>query len=221
MDASPLDSLLLRTPRLELRLPTVEEVLELARVAERGIHPPEEMPFGVAWSDHIGEEHWPASFLEFHEAARRDIRPEEWSLEFVTFLDGRPIGTQAVLASDFARTKLVRTGSWLGGEFQRRGYGTEQRSAVLALAFDGLGADAAISGAIEGNIASARVSEKLGYVAAEVGTVSPRGEPVQHTDYRLDRETWSRVEHPPVKITGLEPCLPLLGATSPGAAEAS
>jgi len=43
------------------------------------------------------------------------------------------------------------------------GLGTEARAAILALAFDGLGADAAESGYFEGNAASARVSEKLGY----------------------------------------------------------
>ena len=35
----------LRTPRLELRLWSHDELLELGRLAERGIHPPDEMPF--------------------------------------------------------------------------------------------------------------------------------------------------------------------------------
>ncbi len=39
----------LRTPRVELRVPTHGELVELRDVAHAGIHPPEEMPFGVAW----------------------------------------------------------------------------------------------------------------------------------------------------------------------------
>jgi RimJ/RimL family protein N-acetyltransferase len=88
------------------------------------------------------------------------------------------------------------------------------RAAVLALAFDGLGAVEARSGAIEGNDASARVSEKLGYVEVEGGTVSPRGTPVRERRFRQTRDGWMTGRHAPVEIEGLEPCLPLLGATS-------
>ncbi|MDX6412237.1 MAG: hypothetical protein QOE91_1753, partial [Gaiellaceae bacterium] len=45
-----------------------------------------------------------------------------------------------------------------------------------------------------------------------VGSVAPRGTPVPHTDFRLEREVWEAAEHPPVEILGLEACLPLLGA---------
>jgi RimJ/RimL family protein N-acetyltransferase len=208
---SPLYELKLRTPRLELRLPTPDEILELARVAERGVHPPAEMPFQVPWTDWIGNDEWPQSFVDFHEQWTAAIRPESWWLHLVTFLDGVPIGTQGIKSDNFADTRLVETGSWLGREFQRRGYGTEQRVAALALAFDGLGARAAVSGALEGNVASARVSEKLGYVVTGVGSVAPRGTPVSHTDFRLEREVWEAAEHPSVEILGLEACLPLLG----------
>ena len=208
----PLYELKLRTPRLELRLPTRDEIMELARVAERGIHPPAEMPFGVAWTDRIGNDDWPESFVEFHTQSTAEVRPERWRLQFVTFLDGRPIGTQELGATGFAETRHVETGSWLGAEFQQRGYGTEQRAAVLALAFAGLGARAAFSGALEGNLASARISEKLGYVITGVSSVAPRGTPVPHTDFRLEREVWASRERPTMQILGLERCLPLLGA---------
>ena len=54
-DVEPLYDLRLRTPRLELRLGGHDELVALGRVAEGGIHPPEEMPFAIAWSDGIGE----------------------------------------------------------------------------------------------------------------------------------------------------------------------
>jgi len=41
--------------------------------------------------------------------------------------------------------------------------------------------------------------------------VSPRGEPIQHYDYRLDREDWRCPID--VEIEGLEPALPLFGAS--------
>ncbi len=48
--AWPLFGLRLRSARLELRLPTDDDLLELLDVAKSGIHPPGEMPFGAAWS---------------------------------------------------------------------------------------------------------------------------------------------------------------------------
>ena len=106
---------------------------------------------------------------------------------------------------------MASTGSWLGREAQGRGIGTEMRAAVLELVFRGLGADAATSGWLEGNAASGRVSEKLGYRETGVSEVSPRGTPVPHHDVRIDRADWrSPVE---VEITGLGTCLALFRAT--------
>jgi RimJ/RimL family protein N-acetyltransferase len=115
-------------------------------------------------------------------------------------------------STDFAQTRTVGTGSWLGQRFQRQGVGTEMRAAVLELAFRGLGAENARSGAIDGNAASLRVSEKLGYRVIGRGTVEPRGVPAGHTDVELRREDWQ----PPVavEIEGLGPCLPLFGLPS-------
>jgi RimJ/RimL family protein N-acetyltransferase len=85
------------------------------------------------------------------------------------------------------------------------------RAAVLELAFTGLGADVALSGALEGNVASARVSEKLGYEPAGEGVQSPRGQPVREQRFRLERALWEARARPPVAIEGLERCLPLFG----------
>jgi RimJ/RimL family protein N-acetyltransferase len=197
----------LRTPRLELRLPTDAELLELYRVAAAGIHPPEEMPFGVAWTDTLNEE----DFLAFHRRTWEEWSPETWECNFVTFVNGRPVGSQAITAKEFAAKREVGTGSWLGAPFQRQGYGTEQRAAVLEFAFRGLGAKAATSGALVDNIASQRVSAKLGYRTTGMSELAPRGKPVPHYDYRMEREEWQCPI--PVEIEGLEPCLPLFGVT--------
>jgi len=206
MDLSPLLELRLCTPRLELRLPTAPELAQLREVALAGVHPPEFMPFAIAWTDdpELGE------FAVYHEQRRRQWSTETWHLELGVWLEGEPVGVQAVMSERFPETRTVGTGSWLGQRFQRRGVGTEMRTAVLELAFRGLGAETARSGAIDGNVASLRVSEKLGYRQVGRSTVAPRGVPVGHADLEVRREDW----RPPVlvEIHGLEPCLPLFGA---------
>ena len=206
MDIAALFGLRLRTPRLELRLPTRPELEELREVARDGVHPPEFMPFAVAWTDDPEL----ADFLGYHEMRRRDWTPDAWGLELGIWLDGEPAGVQAVTATKFPATRTVSTGSWLGQRFQRHGVGTEMRTAVLELAFCGLGAEVARSGAIDGNVASLRVSEKLGYRKVGRSTVAPRGEIVGHADLEIRREDWQ----PPfaVEIEDLDACLPLFGA---------
>jgi RimJ/RimL family protein N-acetyltransferase len=206
MDISPLFALRLRTPRLELRLPTRPELAKLRDLARAGVHPPEEMPFAIAWTDEPYSDEW---VVAFHEQQRKAWQPDAWDLELGVWADGELAGIQALYAKDFAESGVVGTGSWLGVGFQHKGIGTEMRAAVLELAFRGIGAKLARSGAIEGNTASLRVSTKLGYRIVGEGTVSPRGVAVGHTDVELRREDW----RPPfaVEIDRLEPCLPLFG----------
>lgn len=207
MNVDPLWAIRVRTPRLELRLPTEDELVELFRVAEGGIHPPEEMPFLVPWTDDLRLD----AFLEFHRGCWEAWRPERWSLNLVAFLDGRPIGSQGIEAENFAEERSVMSGSWLGSPYQGHGLGTQQRAAILELAFRGLGAKAALSGAHTHNISSQRVSAKLGYRRTGSHRVTVRGEPVEHYDYRLERADWvSPIE---VEIEGVEPALPLFVAS--------
>jgi RimJ/RimL family protein N-acetyltransferase len=202
----PLTRLRVRTPRLELRLGTDSELRELGRVAMSGIHDPGEMPFEFPWTDDLTEQ----TVLDFHRGQLAAFAPENWSLNLVVFHRGRPIGVQSVSAERFAETRRVATGSWLGTPWQGQGLGTEMRAAVLHLAFGGLAAEVAVSGAISGNPPSLAVSRKLGYDVVGAHTVSPRGVPVEHTDLEL------RAEHfrspVAVELVALAPLLPLFGA---------
>jgi RimJ/RimL family protein N-acetyltransferase len=200
----------LRTGRLELRLGTVDEIADLGRLADRGVHPPDEMPFRIPWTDRSGQE-LVDSAVEYHLRTREEWRPERWSLALCVFLDGRPIGGQDLRGVEFGSRREFETGSWLGRDYQGRGYGTEMREAVLELGFAGLGGVAAISGAFDFNKASLRVSEKLGYELVEETTFAPRGEPQRELVVRLTRAEWERRSHPAVEIEGLGPCLPLFG----------
>ena len=161
MNVKPLYGLRLRTPRLELRLGSRDELVELGQLAREGIHPPAEMPFEVPWTDRSEEPTFVEDFVAYHEETLRRWRPEEWSLNLLAFHHGRPVGSQSVRAEAFGEAREVDTGSWLGLAFQRQGLGTEMRAAVLELAFRGLGAQTATSGSIFGNESSKRVSEKL------------------------------------------------------------
>jgi RimJ/RimL family protein N-acetyltransferase len=206
----PLTRLRVRTPRLELRLATRAELRALGELAQRGIHDPAFMPFGVAWTDDSERPTFVEEAIEHHESATRDWQPDDWSLSLVVFYRGRPAGVQTMRAERFRESRRVDTGSWLGRELQGQGLGTEMRAAALYLAFEGLAAKVASSGAVDGNPQSLGVSRKLGYEIVGSHLVSPRGTPVEHTDLEL------RAEHfrspVPVELVALAPLLPLFGA---------
>lgn len=204
MDPWPLRHLVLRTPRLELRPDDDPGLYELVAEARLGVHPPDYMPFTVPWTD-FPEHAW----LQYHWSTRAAVTPADWRINFLVRLDGRVIGTQGIMAKDFAVTREVHSGSWLGARHQGKGYGTEMRAAVVMFAFDHLGANRVTSDAFEDNAASHAVSRKLGYMPDGSITMARRGKAV--TSIRLAlrsagfvRPSWS------VSVTGLAGCLPLL-----------
>jgi RimJ/RimL family protein N-acetyltransferase len=205
----PLFDLRIRTRRLELRAPTDEDIVALLDVARAGVHDPEQMPFGVAWTD-LPSPEFELSFLRFLWGTRVSWTPQAWRLPLAVLHAEEPIGIQEVWATNFATLRVVETGSWLGLRHQGQGLGTEMRAAVLYFAFEGLGATAAMSDALEGNEASRRVSEKLGYLPNGEGLVAPRGRPVVHHRYLLRREHWQRDLYP-VSVEHLDACLSMFG----------
>jgi RimJ/RimL family protein N-acetyltransferase len=192
-----------------MRLPADDDLLELMRVAREGVVEEGQTFFVVPWHE-LPSPAFERQFLQHWWASRGSWSPTNWNLGLAVVADGQPIGVQDLGARDFAVRKTVATGSWLGRAYQGRGYGTEMRAAVLALAFDGLGAELAESGYFKGNAASARVSAKLGYVdnGEKVWAVGP--ERAVERRLRVGRETWKR-DLVPVTIEGLEPCLKLFG----------
>jgi RimJ/RimL family protein N-acetyltransferase len=211
-DAWPLFGLRLRSERLVLRLPTDDEIVELMVLARAGIHPPDEMPFGVAWSV-LPSPAFERGFLQHHWSTRAGWSVEHWTLNLMTELDGVPIGSQGIRADEFAIHRTVDTGSWLGREYQGRGIGKEMRAAVLGFAFDGLGARAAESAAFTDNAASNAVSRGLGYEENGVGTLAPQGVARISQRFRMTVEGWRARPRPALTIEGLEPCLELFGVS--------
>ncbi|MFY9807252.1 MAG: GNAT family N-acetyltransferase [Pseudonocardiaceae bacterium] len=206
----PLRHLVLRTPRLTLRPDDDAGLYELAALALRGIHPPEQMPFLQPWTDQAPDD-LARSSVQYYWRARAQLTATGWSVNFLVRHGGRVIGVQGLSGEQFAITREVSTGSWLGLSHQRQGFGTEMRAAVLLLAFDHFGATIARSGAFADNAASLRLSAKLGYRTDGTHTVARRG--TAATEVRLVLEP-SRFVRPDwtLQEDGLDDCRELLGA---------
>ncbi len=209
----PLYGLRITTPRLELRLPDLPLLDDLSAVGADGVHEPGEMPFLIPWTDGTAVERGRATFQHLLGTVA-DWRPEKWTLSLAVLREGEPVGRQDLTAVDYAVTREIETGSWLGLAHQGRGIGTEMRAAVAHLAFEGLGARFMTSAAMPDNPRSLGVSRRLGYRPDGLLVASVRGRARTFRRLRLDREAWQAHRAVPVEIHGLEPCLPLfLGDT--------
>jgi RimJ/RimL family protein N-acetyltransferase len=212
IDHFPLVGLRLTTPRLELRLPSPEELAALADLAADGIHDPDSSPFIVPWSRGTPDE-VARSVVHFYWRELGAWTARDWSLNLTVFRAGVVVGQQSIGARELAITRQVRTTSWLGRRHQGQGIGTEMRAAVLHLGFAGLDAEEAVSGALAHNLASLSVSRKLGYQPNGQRRHALRGRMTVERRLRLTRAAWERHRTVPVDVEGLPPCLPLLGLT--------
>ncbi len=212
----PLFELSVRTPRLELRLARDDELPELLDVIDRGIHDPATMPFKNPWTD-LPRAERERSSLQWWWRQRASWTPQDWTWCGTVFVEGHPIGSQDLMASNFSTSRQVRTGSWLGREYQGRGFGSEMRAAVLHLAFEGLGARTARSGAFLDNLASIGTSRSLGYRDVGRTTALRRGEQAALVIFELDRAEWRERRRDDIEIVGLERCREFFGLAEPDA----
>ena len=208
--AWPLFGLRLRSERLVLRLPTDDDLVELLALAKAGIHPPGEMPFGVAWSTQPSPD-FERGFMQHHWLRRATWTPDDWWLNLMVELDGVPIGSQSIHGDRFAMTRTVDTGSWLGRDFQGQGHGKEMRAAVLAFAFDGLAARLATTEAFVDNAASGGISRSLGYAESGFGSLAPEGVARETRRFRMTVVDWRSRPRPRLVIEGLEACREMFG----------
>ncbi|MDQ1397292.1 MAG: hypothetical protein QOG64_2551 [Acidimicrobiaceae bacterium] len=210
----PLFDLRIRTPRVELRLPNDDDAVLMAELAAEGVHDPATMPFSVAWTD-VPSPQQERNSLQHYWLARAQWQPESWAAGFGVWCEGRLVGAQAVQAKDFGVRRVVETGSWIGLAFQGRGIGKEMRAAVLHLAFAGLGAVRAESGAWHDNLPSQRVSRALGYVENGDEMMLRRGRPERQIRFKLERADWEHRRRDDIEIHRLDACLELFGVTEP------
>ncbi|MGZ4498003.1 MAG: GNAT family N-acetyltransferase [Nocardioides sp.] len=209
-DLWPLFGLCVETRRLQLRLPGEEELSRLARLAATGVHRPDERPFLTPWAEGSPQER-ARSVLQGQWDARGAWEPDDWRLGLGVFRDGEVLGVVTLRARDFRVVREVTTASWLGLAHQRQGVGTEAREGVLALAFDHLGVESALTEVFPDNHGSQGVSRRLGY--HHDGTSrDARGEEVLVSDrLRLDRADWVARGPALVTVRGLTGALPDFG----------
>ena len=202
----PLFDLVVRTPRLEVRLLRETDLAEFVELIDRGIHDPGTMPFFFPWTDAEPEQRAreAAQWMWRHRAT---WSPDKWELTGGVFVDGNVVGVQALEAAHFRAVRTVETGSWLGRAHQGQGLGREMREAVLHLAFAGLGAEEALSGAFEDNAASLATSRAIGYEEngeargpRRDGSAAPSA-----SAWRVPRGNSRRRDD--IEIVGLEGCL--------------
>lgn len=225
----PLFGLVLRTPRVELRLPREPQAVALAGLAADGVHAPGERPFLTPWTE-SGPLARAREVLGGHWERLAGWQPDAWRLGLGVFgvdgvdggdgdEEGQPLGMVTLRATEFSVRREVSTSSWLGLRHHRRGYGTEARAALLTLAFDHLGAECATTEVFPDNAASQGVSRALGYEHDGISRDVRDGEVLVSDRLRLWRATWDepqrRAARPAVEVRGLEPCRTLLGLADP------
>ena len=196
--------------RLELRLPTEAELPDFVALASLGVHPPDEMPFSIPWTDMPTPARERSSY-QFYMSTRGGWTVDDWILTLGVWVDGTPAGFQDLRAHEFPKYRTVGSGSWLGREFQGRGIGKLMRQAALALAFDHLGAEAAETEAFLDNPASGRVSLDVGYEANGIGRLLQRGVARDAQRFRMTLAGWRARTRPQFVVEGLESSLELFG----------
>jgi RimJ/RimL family protein N-acetyltransferase len=202
----PLFDLVVRTPRLQIRLPREEEFGALLAVIAAGVHDPATMPFTSPFTDR------PSPARERESAQwwwrqRAEWSPEKWNLTGAVFVDGEVVGVQDINAEHFATLRSVHTGSWLGLAHQGHGLGKEMRQAILHLAFAGLGALEAHSGAFFDNEPSLATSRSVGYEPNGEALAPRRDGVARMINVRIGRARWEERRRDDIELVGLEGCL--------------
>lgn len=204
----PLFDLRLRTGPVRLRPVTDDDLVTLAAILPDDVEldPRSERFPGLA----DGRDRQ-RRFVQGAWHSRGSWSPRSWCLDLAVEADGELAGLQSLEGDDFGALRTVDSASWLVVAARGRGIGTAMREAVLGLAFDHLGAVAAVSSAVLDNHASLGVSRRLGYADNGLSRISTASGVADLQHLRLVAETW-RAAGRRVAVEGVEPCLPWFGA---------
>src|SRR5688500_13210674 len=118
----PLFDLRIRTPRLELRYPSDDDLAALAELVREEIHDPDFMPFMSPWTRAASPDR-EREALRFWWRLRANTKADEWILPFMVVDRGEPVGVQDLKGVMFPITRSVVTGSWLVRRRQGEGIG--------------------------------------------------------------------------------------------------
>jgi RimJ/RimL family protein N-acetyltransferase len=200
VDIFPAFGLRIECGPVTLRAMRESDAPRVAELATEGIHTDGSRPFLMPWNL---SETQPLDSLQFYYREWAAFTPQSWTLLMAVERDGIMVGAQDMKSQKFGVLRQAETGSWLGLAHQARGTGTLMRQAILAFAFDRLGAVEMRSGAWADNPRSHRVSEKCGYVANGYQLLDRQGESVRQDDFVVTPETFVRPPYE-VVVSGVE-----------------
>jgi RimJ/RimL family protein N-acetyltransferase len=200
IEAWPLSGLNLKTDRLELRLPTGDELLELVALV------PDDLETDPAWPAPPEVAHPNATaVLQWYWRALGEWKLDHWRLPMAVWFESGLVGFQELEAERFSALATVESSSWLVAKARGLGVGKEMRAAILNLSFEHLGAKIATSGAWESNRSSLGVSRALGYVDNGWFVDDHLGRIGRQRRVVLEREKWDGSRWP-TSVVGLDAC---------------
>lgn len=189
------------TARLVLRLPDEEELRQFAAEIAGRVVPAGSAHFVGRWAQ-VPAPQFVESFLTRRRRTLAIFTPARWGIELGAFEGERLAGQASVYGRDWPASREVTTASLVHPELRGQGLGTELRVGMLSLAFGVLGARVAWSGASVDNVASNRISQKLGYEQLGVEPRDTGGGTVPFTRLRLAASAWDPM--PGVRVEGAE-----------------
>jgi RimJ/RimL family protein N-acetyltransferase len=135
---------------------------------------------------------WPYALDHMHDWIARSsaARAAGRDADYAITLAGLPIGVIGMVGLGIGPV----LGYWLARPFWGRGYMSEAAGRLVEHLFVG-GLSFIASGALEGNTASLRIQEKLGFRVVNERYIHarPHGRPMPHLDTVLGRTRWSRL----------------------------
>ena len=137
--------------------------------------------------------------------------PDSWCLDLAVEVEGRVVGVQALEGEQFPLLRTVDSFSWLATDVRGRGLANLMRAGVLALAFDHLGAEIAVSSARTDNAPSLAVSYRMGYVDNGLSRTNTPSRPVRAPARPADARGLARGWPYGGGRPASEPCLPWFG----------
>lgn len=202
MEPDPYLEFGLRVAHLELVLapPAAAELAALAAIVGT--------PGAIVAADEAHYVTWPTgdaaaaeALLDRHRSWRTPPTPERWLVPFAVVHEGRPVGVVGLGATAWSADRIVGTRAWLARTHQGRGIGRRARLMLLEVAFAHLGAAGAATEVVEDNVASRRITERLGY--REVArTYAEDGALELH--YLLAPEDWRPHRLDGVQVDGID-----------------
>ncbi len=177
------------TQNVSLATTADEDLASLIGLMNEGIHEANQRPFSTTWNL-IALPERNHEFVRRIWSNRAKFKAEDWVLDMTVRVNNKIVGMQSVYAKDFVVARTFVTSSWLGKNYQRQGFGTLARRAVLYLMFEGLFAIEGHSEVYEDNLASLKVAQKLGYVENGFRTYGRDHKKAKSLQYVITKEIW-------------------------------